>query len=739
MTAKRNGDSSSAARGRKTLTESASSSPCDITPSAFAPSPSARTSKSARPDRPDFLSVMSCRSTLEPCLSSRQLAIARSEIGAKRSARSSSAAPLTHFSASLSAFSVAARASTSRACSSQPATWVESSCQAAPRRSSSPPARAASARRWPAAARAASRSVAAAVSAVARASGMGGEAAASESAAGGVLAAANSESAGCGALAAANSEPAGGARSAADGAAASADGVAASADGVAASADGAAASAAGVAASAAGGAVAGSSKPTWRAKSGAAWAVASNRVSRPRRAAATPSFRARQRLGLLAQRLRLLRRVRRPGVVEHVRGAADGAVVGEPLRIADRERLAQQRRDLRGPTRVGLRGVALRPLGDPERGERLADHLVGGHVQPGQAAQQRGVAAVVRGVLEQLGDRGQVRLAGLERGGDQRGVLVVGVQPRDQAVARRGDGLALVVVGQPGRAERRRQLVDVGQPEHRGQCLVQGRQRVEHRRQLGVRQERPEARQVAVPAVLRQHRRGTGAAARVVVRRAVRPLLRERDLATALQHQLGRDPRRALVVQALPGLRPRLRALLPALQPPGHQQLEALGERRLAGPVATDDDRQPGRGLQGQRGRRPDPAEARDGHRTQPNGRRRPVAGRLPASHATSITCFASPSRSEAASRSSSSVRRTGSIRSAILEGAVRGVASVSAGPHGVRTASTEKGSGAWFRSLATRGGSRRRWEIVRGRSGGPAPSRTISRGRVGARLGAVR
>ena len=37
ITANRNGDSSSAARGRKTLTDSASSSPCDITPSAFAP------------------------------------------------------------------------------------------------------------------------------------------------------------------------------------------------------------------------------------------------------------------------------------------------------------------------------------------------------------------------------------------------------------------------------------------------------------------------------------------------------------------------------------------------------------------------------------------------------------------------------------------------------------------------------------------------------------------------------
>ena len=135
ITAKRNGDSSSAARGRKTLTDSASSSPCDITPSAFAPSPSARTSKFARPLRPDFLSVIVVQvdrralpqlaPVLDRALGDRREAFARA---------ASSAAPLTHFSASLSAFSVAARASTSRASSSHAATCVESSCQAAPRR-----------------------------------------------------------------------------------------------------------------------------------------------------------------------------------------------------------------------------------------------------------------------------------------------------------------------------------------------------------------------------------------------------------------------------------------------------------------------------------------------------------------------------------------------------------------------------------------------------------------------------
>ena len=158
MTAKRNGDSSSAARGRKTLTESASSSPCDITPSAFAPSPSARTSKSARPAAAGLLErdVVQVDARALPAARASWRSRARRSARSAR-ARSSSAAPLTHFSASLSAFSVAARASTSRACSSQPATWVESSCQAAPRRSSSAVARAASARRCAAAARASSR------------------------------------------------------------------------------------------------------------------------------------------------------------------------------------------------------------------------------------------------------------------------------------------------------------------------------------------------------------------------------------------------------------------------------------------------------------------------------------------------------------------------------------------------------------------------------------------------------
>ena len=104
---------------------------------------------------------MSCRSTLEPWRSSRQLAIACWEIGAKRSARIVSAASLSHFSASLSAFSVPARASTSRACSSQARSCAASSCQAVSRRSSSACASSRRPRAFAAACASASSSVAA--------------------------------------------------------------------------------------------------------------------------------------------------------------------------------------------------------------------------------------------------------------------------------------------------------------------------------------------------------------------------------------------------------------------------------------------------------------------------------------------------------------------------------------------------------------------------------------------------
>ena len=251
-------------------------------------------------------------------------------------------------------------------------------------------------------------------------------------------------------------------------------------------------------------------------------------------------------------------------------------------------------------------------------------------MQAGETAQERGVAAVVRCVLQELGDRVEVGFAGLQRGGDERGVLIVGVQPRGQRVLGLADGLALVVVLEPRAAELGGQLVDVGEAEHRRQRLVERGQRVEHRRQLGVGEERAEARQVALPAMLGE-RGGRGRAARrVVERHAVRPLLLERHgRARALQHELGRDPRRAFVVQALPRLRPRLRSLLPPLQAAGHQQLQALGERGLAAAVAADDDGQARARLERQRRRRADPAEALDGHRAQPHGRGRPVARRF--------------------------------------------------------------------------------------------------------------
>ena len=498
ITANRNGDSSSAARGRKTLTDSASSSPCDITPSAFAASPSARTSKSARPPRPTFLSVISCRSTLEPCRSSRQFAIARSEIGAKRSARRSSAAPLTHFSASLSAFSVPARCSTSRASSSHALTWVASSCHAAPRRESSASARprargAARPRRAPR-----RRAVGAARLVVGS-----------------------------------RVRRAGGRR-------------------------------------------------------------ARVRVEQCVDAAARRGELAlgvRQRGRLLLQRGGLLGGVRRPRVVEHAGRAAHRAV----LAVADRERAAQQRGDVGRALGVRPRRVGVRALGHAQRLERRrgsrrrtarrARRAAAAAPCPRRTRARRAAARRARPGPACAAPSTPATSAARSSSGSSRAT---------SASLLDGDRLALVVVGQPRLAESLRELVDVGQPEHRRQRVVERRQRVEHRRQLGVGEERAKRRQVAVPAVRGEHRGGRGAAARVPVAGAVRPLLGQRDgLARALQHELRRQPRRARVMQALPRLGPRLRALLPALQRAGHQQLEPLRERRLAAAVAADHDGQP--------------------------------------------------------------------------------------------------------------------------------------------------
>ena len=204
--------------------------------------------------------------------------------------------------------------------------------------------------------------------------------------------------------------------------------------------------------------------------------------------------------------------------------------------------------------------------------------------------------------------------------------------------------------------------------EHRRERVVERGERVEHRRQLGVGEERAE----------RGQRRGsqpcsasTAAAparpARVVVGDAVGPLLRERDGSPASLRARAPPASRVgpVVVQALPRLRPRLRALLPALQRAGHQQLEPLRERRLAAAVAADDDGQAGARLELQRRGRADPAEALDGDRAQPHRRRGGAARGRRAGVAPRPRSRASPrsSRSLALSRSSSRVRRTGSIR----------------------------------------------------------------------------
>ena len=175
-----------------------------------------------------------------------------------------------------------------------------------------------------------------------------------------------------------------------------------------------------------------------RRASGAARALASSSASTRRRAASSSASARVSACACSSSAAACSAALLRPRLVEHVRGAADRAVVGEPLRVADRQRAAQQRGDVGRARRVGLRGVLVRALGDAQRLERLADLLVGRHVRgrPGGAA-ARCPRCSPGASASSCVDRVQVRLAGAERGGDQRGVLVVRVQPRDQRVLAR--------------------------------------------------------------------------------------------------------------------------------------------------------------------------------------------------------------------------------------------------------------------------------------------------------------
>ena len=362
---------------------------------------------------------------------------------------------------------MAARASTSRACSSQPATWVESSCQAAPRRASSAVARSARARRWAAAAsdarrRRGARARRGRVGGVATRRGRLGR------------------------------------------------------------------------------------RGQRRRASRAAWrgVEQASRRGGARRRARAPRCVSASACSLSA--VGLLGRALRPGLVEHVGGAADGAVVGQALRVADRERLAQQRGDLGRAAGVGLGRVLVGALGDAQRGEGLARSPR----RRARAGRPGGAAARCRRCSP-----GRPRAAGRSRRGRACGRFSAaatsaacsssGSSRATSAVARLRDRLALVVVGQPGGGERRRRArrcrparAPASAPRTaRTACRTSS----PARRRTGTGGSsagRGPSRARRAPAA------GVGAAARVVVRRAVRPLLRERDVAVALQHQLGGDPRR---------------------------------------------------------------------------------------------------------------------------------------------------------------------------------------------------
>ena len=375
-------------------------------------------------------------------------------------AAASSAAPLTHFSASLSAFSVLARASTSRACSSHAATWVESSCHAAPRLPSSSAARAERARRWTAAAMTSSRGRAASSVRAGHGDRCGGDR-------------------GVGVRRRSAGESVGGERR-----------------------------------RRAGGGAAAAARPGGRRETdlrGQRRRGAGVRVDQR----VDPPSRRGQLRARAASALGPVRRAPSPVsaawvaqlLVEHVRGAADRAVVGEPLRVADRERAAQQRGDVGRALGVGRGGVLVRALArraaavNASRISSSAGQRAGRPAGAGSRCRRcsrarRPAAAAIASRSGLRAPSAAATSAACSSSGSSRATSASSqARRRPCAGCRRPGGRRASDPTSSSMSPR---------PEHRRQRLVQRRERVEHRRQLGVGQERAERRQVAVPAVRRR-------------------------------------------------------------------------------------------------------------------------------------------------------------------------------------------------------------------------------------------
>jgi hypothetical protein len=255
------------------------------------------------------------------------------------------------------------------------------------------------------------------------------------------------------------------------------------------------------------------------------------------------------------------------------------------------------------PANAARRASTSPGAGERERGEAL-QRLRVVVVAARLSADDRVDRVEVGGALGEL--RGDGGGAGVVEGGEPgpEGVALGLLRPRAPASL------------EPRLAQPRGERVELLEPEDGRERLVQrGRAAGEHRPELVVGQQRAEALERRLPPERRPrvarardlHRlasvqRGAGrpAAAQVERRRL------------AVDVEAGGQGRRAGAVQVAPALAPDLRLVLPAQVAPREQQLEPLGEARLARAVAADDEREPGTGRERQAGARADPAEALD-------------------------------------------------------------------------------------------------------------------------------
>lgn len=267
---------------------------------------------------------------------------------------------------------------------------------------------------------------------------------------------------------------------------------------------------------------------------------------------------------MLAETQRLALRLTAPRLVEDAGRAADWTVVGELRRVAERERLSEQLGRLQRPARVGGGDgvhLALRGLHGLELRAQL---LVVGYVDPRELAQGGGAlvgrARAVRMGRQVFLDGDEVRLRLSEQ-------LCERDLPRVVLGERAAEGggiglhlLGVVLQSEPLARESGEQLVDCLESEDRRERGVERGELVEHRRELGVREERAEAHQGLVPSALAEHLGRGGASGRVGVGGAAFPRLLQGDRRVLAGHdELGGDARRLVGMQALPRARPVLR------------------------------------------------------------------------------------------------------------------------------------------------------------------------------------